>query len=277
MMNEYSPFLTVIKDVKFETPNTNTYTLEFYNNVLQKDFSSIPGQFMMLSLLGAGESAISLSDIGNNDSIITTIRDVGSVTNRFLNLKEGDFIGMRGPYGTGWPLDEMRDKNVLIVAGGMGIAPLRSVITHIKNYRKDFGHLEIIYGARTPEDMIFKYEFEKWKQIENSRFDLTVDEIPVCTTSFECKLGLVTSCFPSMKTRPKNTIALLCGPEIMMRYAAKCLETIGFKDNQIYLSLERRMKCGIGKCGHCQIGLKYVCKDGPVFNYTDIKSFIYPL
>jgi len=260
MMNEYSPFLTVIKDVKFETPNTNTYTLEFYNNVLQKDFSSIPGQFMMLSLLGAGESAISLSDIGNNDSIITTIRDVGSVTNRFLNLKEGDFIGMRGPYGTGWPLDEMRDKDVMIAAGGMGIAPLRRVITHIKN-----------------EDMIFKYEFEKWKQIENSRFDLTVDEIPVCTTSFECKLGLVTSCFPSMKTRPKNTIALLCGPEIMMRYAAKCLETIGFKDNQIYLSLERRMKCGIGKCGHCQIGLKYVCKDGPVFNYTDIKSFIYPL
>jgi len=276
MMNEYSPNLAVIKKIIQETHNTNTYTLEFYDKKLQKDISSTPGQFMMLNLFGIGESAISLSDISTNGSITTTIRDVGSVTTKILSLKKGDFIGIRGPYGTGWPLDETKSKNVLIVAGGMGIAPLRSVITYIKNNRKNFGHLEIIYGARTPEDMIFKYEFEKWKKIKNGRLDLTVDAIPIDTT-FECKLGLVTSCFPDMKTRPKNAIALLCGPEIMMRYAVKCLETIGFKDDQIYISLERRMKCGIGKCGHCQIGLKYVCKDGPVFNYADIKPFIHPL
>lgn len=275
-MNEYSPNIAVIKKIRKETHDTNTYTLEFSDKKLQKSFSPAPGQFMMLSLFGIGESAISLSDTSNNGSVTTTIRNVGSVTNAVLRLKEGDFIGMRGPYGNGWPLERAEGKNVLIVVGGMGIVPLRGVVNYIKNNRKKFGDLEIIYGARTPDDMLFRYEFEKWKQIKKTRMDLTVDELPIETTS-KCKIGLVTSCFPSMKTHHKNAIVLVCGPEIMMRYAAKCLETIGFKDRQIYLSLERRMKCGIGKCGHCQIGLKYVCKDGPVFNYADIKPFIHPL
>ena len=275
-MNEYSPNLAVIKKVRKETHDTNTYTLEFSDKKLQKSFSPAPGQFMMLSLFGIGESAISLSDTSNNGSVTTTIRNVGSVTNAVLRLKEGDFIGMRGPYGNGWPLERAEGKNVLIVVGGMGIVPLRGVVNYIKNNRKKFGDLEIIYGARTPDDMLFRYEFEKWKQIKNTRLDLTFDELTIETTS-KCNIGLVTSCFPSMKTHHKNAIVLVCGPEIMMRYAAKCLETIGFKDRQIYLSLERRMKCGIGKCGHCQIGLKYVCKDGPVFNYADIKPFIHPL
>lgn len=275
-MNEYSPNLAVIKKIRKETHDTNTYTLEFSDKKLQKSFSPAPGQFMMLSLFGIGESAISLSDTSNNGSVTTTIRNVGSVTNAILRLKEGDFIGIRGPYGNGWPLERAEGKNVLIVVGGMGIAPLRGAVNYIKNNRKKFGDLEIIYGARTPDDMLFRYEFEKWKQIKKTRMDLTVDELPIETTS-KCKIGLVTSCFPSMKTHHKNAIVLVCGPEIMMRYAAKCLETIGFKDRQIYLSLERRMKCGIGKCGHCQIGLKYVCKDGPVFNYADIKPFIHPL
>ena len=275
-MNEYSPNLAVIKKIRKETHDTNTCTLEFSDKKLQKSFSPAPGQFMMLSLFGIGESAISLSDTSNNGSVTTTIRNVGSVTNAVLRLKEGDFIGMRGPYGNGWPLERAEGKNVLIVVGGMGIVPLRGVVNYIKNNRKKFGDLEIIYGARTPDDMLFRYEFEKWKQIKKTRMDLTVDKLPIETTS-KCKIGLVTSCFPSMKTHHKNAIVLVCGPEIMMRYAAKCLETIGFKDRQIYLSLERRMKCGIGKCGHCQIGLKYVCKDGPVFNYADIKPFIHPL
>lgn len=275
-MNEYSPNLAVIKKIRKETHDTNTYTLEFSDKKLQKSFSPAPGQFMMLSLFGIGESAISLSDTSNNGSVTTTIRNVGSVTNAVLRLKEGDFIGMRGPYGNGWPLERAEGKNVLIVVGGMGIVPLRGVVNYIKNNRKKFGDLEIIYGARTPDDMLFRYEFEKWKQIKKTRMDLTVDKLPIETTS-KCKIGLVTSCFPSMKTHHKNAIVLVCGPEIMMRYVAKCLETIGFKDRQIYLSLERRMKCGIGKCGHCQIGLKYVCKDGPVFNYADIKPFIHPL
>jgi NAD(P)H-flavin reductase len=266
----------IIKDVKPETTNTNTYTITLSDSKLQKDFYPIPGQFIMMSLFGAGESAISLSDTSKNGSIVTTIRNVGSVTNSILSLKKGDYIGIRGPYGNGWPLEKNKKKDVLLISGGMGIAPLRGVINYIKNNRKDFGFLEILYGARTPEDMIFTDEFDKWRKIRKSRLELTVDSMPVAS-EFECQLGLVTSCFPRMKTKPKNSVAFICGPEIMMRYAAKCLETIGFKENQIFLSLERRMKCGIGKCGHCQVGLKFVCKDGPIFSYNEIKPFIHPL
>jgi sulfite reductase subunit B len=276
MVNEYVPHLAIVRDVKEETYNTNTYMLEFIDKELENDFSWKPGQFMMLSMPGIGESAISISNVDNGCVINATIRNVGNVTSSIFILKKGDFIGMRGPYGTGWFLDDVKDKDVLIIAGGMGIAPLRGVINHIIDKRKDFDHLEIIYGARTPDDMVFKYEFDKWNKIKNCTLHLTADTVPG-ENPFECRTGLVTSCFPLMKTRHRNARAFICGPEIMMRYAAKCLETIGFHDDQIYLSLERRMKCGIGKCGHCQIGLKYVCKDGPVFNYADIKPFIRPL
>ena len=231
---------------------------------------------MMLGIPGIGESAISISNTQNGNLVYLTIRNVGNVTNYLYNMKKGESIDIRGPYGMGWPLEIAKGKDIIIVAGGMGIAPLRGLINHIINNRKNYGYLEIIYGARTPDDMIFKYEFNNWNKIKNSTLHLTADQV-LESTPFECKIGLVTSCFPMMKTHHRNAITLICGPEIMMRYAAKCLETIGFADKQIFLSLERRMKCGIGKCGHCQIGSKFVCKDGPVFNYADIKPFIRPL
>jgi sulfhydrogenase subunit gamma (sulfur reductase) len=276
MMNEYYPNLASIKEIIKETYNTNTYILEFFEKNLRKDFSWNPGQFMMLGILGIGESAISISNVEKENLIYLTIRNVGNVTSSIYSLKKSESISIRGPYGQGWPLENAKGKNILIVAGGMGIAPLRGLINHIINNRKNYGHLEIIYGAKTPGDMIFKYEINKWNKIKNSTLHLTADQVTE-ETPFECKTGLVTSCFPMMKTHHRNAIALICGPEIMMRYAAKCLETIGFADDQIYLSLERRMKCGIGMCGHCQIGSKFVCKDGPVFNYNEIKSFIRPL
>ncbi len=276
MLNEYYPSLAKIIEIIKETYNTNTYSLAFSDSKFVKNFSWNPGQFMMLSVLGVGESAISISNVDDDNLINATVRNVGNVTNSIFSFKKNDTIGMRGPYGIGWPLREIKDKDILIIAGGMGMAPLRGVIHYIMNHRKDYGHFEIIYGAKTPEDMIFKYEFDTWMKIKNSTIHFTADEIPG-SNPFECKIGLVTSCFPMMNTRHKNTVVMVCGPEIMMRYVAKCLETIGFADKQIYLSLERRMKCGIGKCGHCQIGINYVCKDGPVFNYADIKPFIRPL
>jgi sulfhydrogenase subunit gamma (sulfur reductase) len=276
MINEYFPNLANIKEIIKETNNTNTYILEFLDKKLSNDFSWTPGQFMMLGIPGIGESAISISNTQNGNLVYLTIRNVGNVTNYLYNMKKGESINIRGPYGMGWPLEIAKGKDIIIVAGGMGIAPLRGLINHIINNRKNYGYLEIIYGARTPDDMIFKYEFNNWNKIKNSTLHLTADQV-LESTPFECKIGLVTSCFPMMKTHHRNAITLICGPEIMMRYAAKCLETIGFADEQIYLSLERRMKCGIGKCGHCQIGSKFVCKDGPVFNYADIKPFIRPL
>lgn len=276
MINEYKPILVKIKEILEETHNTNTYIFDYFENGLKKYFLWYPGQFMMISVFGIGESAISISNVEKNYLINMTIRNVGNVTSKIFNMKEGEIIGMRGPYGKGWPLEKAKGKDILIVAGGMGIAPLRGVINYIKDNRAEYNSLEIIYGARNPEDMIFKYEFKRWKKIRNCTLHLTADSITE-KPLFECQTGLVTSCFPLMKTHHRNAIAFVCGPEIMMRYAAKCLETIGYADNQIYLSLERRMKCGIGKCGHCQIGTKYVCKDGPIFNYADIKPFIHPL
>jgi len=276
MLNEYYPSLAIIKEIKKETNNTNTYFLSFSDNKFEKNFSWSPGQFIMLSILGVGESAISISNVDKNNLINVTVRNVGNVTNSLFSFKKNDIIGIRGPYGSGWPLREIKGKDILIIAGGMGIAPLRGVIHYIKSHREDYGQFEIIYGARTPEDMVFKYELDTWMKIKNCSLHLNVDEIPT-KNPFECKIGLVTSCFPIMNTHHRNAVALVCGPEIMMRYVAKCLETIGFDDKKIYLSLERRMKCGIGKCGHCQIGINYVCKDGPVFNYADIKPFIRPL
>jgi len=276
MINEYAPNFIKIKKIIKETNNTNTYTFNLSEERSNRDFVWNPGQFMMIGVFGIGESAISLSNVEKDNIINMTIRKVGNVTNKIINMKKGDFIGIRGPYGVGWPLDKAKGKDVLIVAGGMGIAPLRGVINYINDNRLKYNNLEIIYGAKTPEDMIFKYEFKKWKKIKNCTFHLTADSITE-KPPFECQTGLVTSCFPYMKTHHRKAIVFVCGPEIMMRYAAKCLETIGYKDNQIYLSLERRMKCGIGKCGHCQIGTKFVCKDGPIFNYADIKPFIHPL
>ena len=276
MINEYAPNFIKIKEIIKETNNTNTYIIDISKGKLNQDFSWNPGQFMMVGLFGIGESAISLSNVEKDYVINLTIRNVGNVTNKILNMKKGDTIGIRGPYGIGWPLEKLKGKDIAIVAGGMGMAPLRGVINFVNDHRSEYNDLEIIYGARNPEDMIFKYDFKKWKKIKNCTLHLTADTITE-KPLFECQTGLVTSCFPNMKTHHRNAIALICGPEIMMRYDAKCLETIGYRDNQIYLSLERRMKCGIGKCGHCQIGTKFVCKHGPVFNYADIKLFIHPL
>jgi NAD(P)H-flavin reductase len=276
MKNDLLSHNGIIKDVFPETPTTNTYLLQFEDKQLQKKFTWTPGQFLMLSLLGIGEAALSISNTPLDGPITTTVRTVGNVTNKIGGLKKGKKIGIRGPYGTGWPLKEIKGKNVLIVAGGMGLAPLRGVIRYISHKRKNYGHLEIIYGARNLDDMIYKNQYEDWRKIDNSNLHLTVDTIPP-GLHWDGKIGLVTSCFPIMDTHPHNSVALVCGPEIMMRYAAKCLETIGFIDDQIYLSLERRMKCGIGKCGHCQVGPKYVCNDGPVFSYSDVKPYIYPL
>ena len=276
MINEYTPNPVKIKEIIKETNNTNTYILDYSEGGLKRDFLWYPGQFTMLGVFGIGESAISISNVEKKYFINLTIRNVGNVTSKIFNMKKGDFIGMRGPYGTGWPLEKAKGKDILIVAGGMGIAPLRGVINYINKNRTEYDDFEIIYGARSPEDMIFKYEFKKWKNIKNCTLHLTADNI-TGKPPFECQTGLVTSCFPLMKTHHRNAIAFVCGPEIMMRYAAKCLETIGYADKQIYLSFERRMKCGIGKCGHCQIGTKFVCKDGPIFNYADVKPFIRPL
>ena len=253
-----------------ETYDTSTYGLQLKEN---PGFSFLPGQFSMVGIPGVGEAPISFSsDPGEKDKFEHTIRAVGRVTQTMAQRKEGDRLQIRGPYGRGWPLEEARGKNILVVAGGIGLAPLRGFLLQVWKNRNDFGKVVILYGARTPEDLLFKEELLLWRKKPNTKLLLTVDEIP-SQIPWEENQGVVTTLFDRVEVPPDNTLALICGPEIMMRFVVVGLLQRGYAGSRLYLSLERRMKCGIGQCGHCQIGPKYVCRDGPVFSYREIRGF----
>jgi len=271
MQDPYKLNECIIKKIKPETKDTNTYTLSLSNSSYISEEEFKPGRFILLSIFGFGEAAFSLSSLMQNGTFETTIRKVGNFTQKLHSFKEGDKLYMRGPYGEGWPLDKAEGKDVLLVAGGIGLAPLKPVILHIAKNRSKYGRLEILYGARTPNDMIFTNEFDTWRKIPNSILRLTVDTVPR-GIKWGYKVGVVPILFEDMETTPDNAIVMTCGPEIMMHFVVKGLTAKGFSEDQIYVSLERRMKCGIAQCGHCQIGKKYVCKDGPVFAYSEIKG-----
>jgi len=269
MWNPLKPRDAVIEAIKRETYDTLIYTLVLKDG---GEFSFKPGQFSMVGLPGMGEAPISISsEPSRRESFDHTIRAVGNVTRALANLEEGDEVMIRGPYGTGWPMEEAKGKDILIVAGGIGLAPLRPFIFHIFENRADFGYLEILYGARTPDDMLYTQEFPQWRKQERVKLLLTVDRVPE-GEAWEYGLGVVTELFDFVEISPASGIALTCGPEIMMRFVARGLLQRGFSPGRVYLSMERRMKCGIAHCGHCQIGPKYVCQDGPVFTYRALRG-----
>jgi NAD(P)H-flavin reductase len=231
-----------------------------------------PGQFSMLYDFGVGELPISISgDPERPERLVYTIRSVGPVTTSLVTRSPGDSIGVRGPFGTPWPMTEARGKSVLIVAGGIGLAPLRPAIYHILRHRGDYNRLMILYGARSPRDILFKRELNAWNLLPDTQSLITVDYGGV---SWRGHVGVVTTLFKSIRTQPTETYALLCGPEIMMRYAMRELLTRGLPKNQIFLSMERNMKCAAGFCGHCQLGPFFVCKDGPVFSCAAIEPWM---
>lgn len=231
-----------------------------------------PGQFSMLYVFGVGELPISISgDPAVRDSLTYTIRSVGQVTYQLVTRRPGDYIGVRGPFGTSWPLKEARGRSVLIVAGGIGLAPLRPAIYSILRHRGDYNRLVILYGSRSPRDLLYRKEFAAWGMLPDTQALCTVDYGGV---SWRGYVGVVTTLFRHVRMQPQETVAMICGPEIMMRYAARELEARGLPQGQIYLSMERNMKCGAGFCGHCQMGPYFVCKHGPVFAYPEIKPYL---
>jgi NAD(P)H-flavin reductase len=231
-----------------------------------------PGQFSMLYVYGVGELPISISgDPAVRDSLTYTIRSVGQVTYQLVTRKPGDFIGVRGPFGTSWPLKQARGKSVLIVAGGIGLAPLRPAIYSILRHRGDYNRLVILYGSRSPRDLLYRKEFAAWGLLPDTQALATVDYGGV---TWRGHVGVVTTLFRLVRMQPKETVAMICGPEIMMRYAARELEARGLPPEQIFLSMERNMKCGAGFCGHCQMGPYFVCKHGPVFSYPEIRPYM---
>jgi NAD(P)H-flavin reductase len=230
------------------------------------------GQFNMLYAFGIGEVPISISgDPGDRKRLIHTIRAVGPVTRAMKKLRRGDMMGVRGPFGVNWPVDEARGKDVLIVAGGIGLAPLRPAVYHILKNRNNYGKVSLLYGARTPEDLLYTSELEKWASMPDLEVHVSVDR---AVGPWRGNVGVVTTLIQKTSTDPSNTMAMVCGPEIMMRFAIHDLQKRGLRNRDIYISMERNMKCGLGVCGHCQLGGVYVCKDGPVFCYDNLKDFL---
>ncbi len=231
-----------------------------------------PGQFNMLYVFGVGEAAISIAgDPTQPENLIHTIRSAGRVSAALSQAAPGSTVGVRGPYGTGWPLAEAKGKDVILVAGGLGLPPLRPVLYEMLRDRERYGRIEVIYGARTPKDLVYYNQIQKWRDRTDLRFQTTVD---AAGREWYGDVGLVTARVPDIRIDPANAIAFLCGPEIMMKFTAQALEAKGMTDGSIYVSLERNMKCAVGICGHCQLGPEFVCRDGPVFRYQDVRRFL---
>lgn len=264
------PFEATIKWIKKETRDTSTYALRINSKEIQKTYRYKPGQFNMLYIPGVGEAPISISSGPSDKELTHTIRVAGDVTTSISKLKAGDTLFIRGPFGSSWPIEEIEDSSLMVIAGGLGIAPLRSVLRELTKRRsKKRGF--ILYGAKTPKDIIFRDEFPRYRDC----FDvfLTVDKADP-EEYWRGYIGKVTDLFDKLNFDPLNTVVFICGPEIMMQSCIKELIIKGVAGEKIFLSMERNMNCGVGICGHCMFGPKFICKDGPVFRFSDIEEFL---
>lgn len=267
-MNSWIPVPARILDVRTENFNTKTFKCQFIDEEIRKMYSFLPGQFNMLYVPGVGEAAISISsDPEETDHLSHTIRNVGSVTRAVEKLPPGSIIGLRGPFGRPWPIKELEGKDVVIVAGGIGLAPLRPMIYWILRHRNLYKRVVILYGCRTPEDRVFAEELEKWDREGLIQVLVTVD---TASASWSGPVGVVTSLLRRVKVNAQRTMVLVCGPKILNRVAAWNFLQLHVPSDQVYVSLERNMNCGFGRCGHCQLGAKFICKDGPVFSFAEI-------
>jgi NAD(P)H-flavin reductase len=245
----------------------DTFTLELHDPEGRR-VSFSPGQFNMLYVFGVGEVAISISgDPAVADVLTHTTRAVGTVTKAMTKMKPGDTLGVRGPFGKGWPIAPAEGNDIVIVAGGIGLAPLRPVIYHVLQHRERYGKLVILYGTRTPQDILYRKEIEKWRGRFDAEVLVTVDR---AVGRWHGHVGVVPRLIPRAPFDPYHTTAYVCGPEIMMVYALEALVKRGIGTDRIFVSMERNMKCAIGMCGHCQFGADFVCRDGPVFRYDRI-------
>jgi len=268
--NAMLPQPYVVQRVRRETPDT--YTLECVPPTGSDGIPFAPGQFNMVYAFGIGEVPISISgDPAEPERLIHTVRAVGQVSKSICKLKYGDELWVRGPFGSHWPVETIAGKDVVIVAGGIGLAPLRSAIYSLMHHREQYGHIVLLYGARTPHDLIYRGELEQWRGRLDNSVEITVDS---AEPEWRGNVGVVTTLIARATFEPSRAIALVCGPEIMIRFTVLELQKQGMAVEDIYVSLERNMKCAIGFCGHCQFGPAFICKDGPVLRYDRILPFI---
>jgi len=274
VQNPYQPYPVRIDKIIVETEDKNlrTFRLVFLNPEDEKAFNYTPGQFAELSLAGYGEIPIGIASSPTEKGyLLFTVNKVGSVTSALHNMKEGDLMGVRGPLGNSYPLKELEGRNVVIIAGGFAVTTLRSTITWMLDpaHRDKYGKIIFIYGARTPGMLLYEEEWSAWQKRDDIDAYITVDrEFP----GWNGMVGFVPAVTEQVGPSPENSSALVCGPPIMIKFTQPVLEKLGFSEEQIIMSLENRMKCGIGICGRCNVGPEYVCKDGPVFTLAQLNQ-----
>ena len=266
--NPYQPWPACLVRIQPMAEDDSLFTLRFVDDQRADRFRHIPGQFLMLSVPGAGEAPISISSSPTRRGVLELcVRKVGRVTAALHRLEAGRVVGVRGPYGNGFPIQTLRGEDVLLVAGGLGMAPLRSLLWYVLDNRRDFGRLILMYGARRPEDILFRDELTSLVQSADLDCFLTVDRD--ATGRWNHHVGRLPSLFDHACIDPARTRACVCGPPVVYRFVLERLLELGFAKDRILMSLERRMKCGVGKCGHCSVGYQYTCVHGPIFTYWD--------
>jgi NAD(P)H-flavin reductase len=263
------PEVATIAEIRDEIRDVKTFYLSFDNKELDKNFKIKSGQFVMCTVFGAGEFAVSLPPSPEQDRFHLTVRKVGLVTNALHELKPGDKVGLRGPFGNGFPFEDIKGKNIVYVAGGIGLIPLRSSIVHVLQHKQEFGRVLVLHGARTPDDLMYKDNLKEWQSFPGFETYITVD---VGTPGWTGEVGFVHTLFDKAQLPIENTVAFVCGPPVMFNTVIGELMKRGLSDECIISTLERHMKCGIGKCQHCAIGRTLVCTDGPVYTYRQIKT-----
>ncbi len=266
--NIYLPHLATITEIEPQTPDTTMLRVVLDDSTLAQSFTYRPGQFAELSIFGVGECPISIASTPTRRGFLEfCVRAVGQVTNALHELDVGSKIGVRGPYGNSFPLSE--GQNLLFIGGGIGLAPLRSLINYALDNRDHYGEVELVYGARSPQDLVFKDELNSWDEQENVTVHLTVDR---GDETWNGPVGFVPPFLREIGPSPQDKVAFTCGPPIMIKLVMEALEEMGFAPDRIVTTLEMKMKCGVGKCGRCNIGSNYICRDGPVFSLEQLKA-----
>lgn len=267
-INPYLPDLATIREVIVETPNIKTFRVTLDDPEVMKNFTFIPGQVAQLSVFGTGESTFVINSPPTRMEYLQfSVMKAGEVTTRLHSLSAGDRIGVRAPLGNSFPVEAMRGRNLLFIGGGIGMAPLRTLLLYALDNRADFGRISLYYGARTPEDFCYKDDMEDWKAREDMDVVQAIDQP---AEGWEGRVGLLPNVLLEDAPAPEDTVAILCGPPIMIKFTLQALEKLHFPHEDIITTLEKRMKCGIGICGRCNVGVKYVCKDGPVFTMAEL-------
>jgi len=270
--NIYLPYLVIVEKITEEAPGVKTFRLKFKDEEESGKFKFKAGQFAEYSVFGEGECTFCIASPPTRDGYVEcTFREAGKVTAALSKLEEGQTIGFRGPFGNTFPMDEWKGKNLLFVAGGIALPPMRCVIWNALDTRDNFKSVQILYGAKSVADLVYKDELKEWEARPDVNLTVTVDPGGE-TPDWKGEIGFVPSVLEKLKPSAENTIAIVCGPPVMIKFSFPVLDKLGFKPEQIYTTLENRMKCGVGKCGRCNVGKMYVCKDGPVFSRVQLEA-----